>query len=499
MRMRAHEVETVKQFVESRENFEKLISELSSAESLEMSHSELENLLHREGMQLLRQLMQDHLDLRFGREQRREAVVGADAIARRQVKGSERGLMTIFGPVNVPRLGYSRAGRASLYPMDAALNLPKEYYSYGVRERVAEEVTKASFDEVVSAIEKTTGAALAKRQAEELATRAAQDFELFYQQQKQQGSQTSSILVISTDGKGIVVRKDDLRSQTRKSAECQNHKMQKRLSKGEKRNRKRMAQVATVYTIEPFQRNAENIVDELKPVKETYPKRPQPENKRVWASIEQSSQEVIAQAFSEATRRDPYQEKTWAILIDGNPIQLNIIEQKVEKLAIKPFIILDLIHVLGYMWKAAFAFNAEGSKEAESWVTERLLALLQGHSQHVAAGMRRSATLRGLSTKEREAVDKCADYLLKYAPYLHYDEYLALGLPIATGVIEGACRHLIQDRMDITGARWSLKGAEAVLRLRSLRSSKDFDEYWRFHLIQEFQRNHAKLYLDRLV
>jgi hypothetical protein len=256
-----------------------------------------------------------------------------------------------------------------------------------------------------------------------------------------------------------------------------------------------MAQVATVYTINPFHRNAEDIVEELRPVKEAYPKRPQPEQKRVWASIEHSAEEVITAAFDEAFRRDKNQEKIWAILIDGNPIQLDIIEEKVKKLGIKPFIILDLIHVLGYLWKAAFAFTEEGSKEAESWVTQRLLALLQGNSQHVAAGMRRSATLRGLSKKEREPVDKCADYLLKYAPYLHYDRYLALGLPISTGVIEGACRHLIQDRMDITGARWSLKGAEAVLRLRSLRSSKDFDQYWHFHLKQEFQRNHADLYL----
>ncbi len=164
----------------------------------------------------------------------------------------------------------------------------------------------------------------------------------------------------------------------------------------------------------------------------------------------------------------------------------------------KPVVILDIIHVLEYLWKAAFAFHPQGTQAAQDWVTCRLLRLLQGNSQGVASGMRRSATLQGLSDKARVAIDKCADYLLKYRPYLRYDQYLAAGLPIATGVIEGACRHLIQDRMDITGARWSLKGAEAVLRLRSLRSSKDFDEYWPFHLEQEFERNHASLYFNRL-
>jgi hypothetical protein len=500
MSMQAQEIKREKQFEESGKKFEKLINELSSGETLKLNHSELESMLNREGLKLLRQLMQDHLDLRSAREERRENVIGADTIVRSQVKKSERGLMTIFGPVNVSRLAYAAVGRASLHPLDAALNLPTESYSYGVRQRLAEEVAKASFDEALVTIKKTTGATLAKRQAEELAQRAAQDFELFYQQRQQQPeSQSSSILVLSTDGKGIVVRKDDLRAQTRKSADKENHKMHKRISKGEKRNRKRMAQVAAVYTIAPHMRSAEDIVAELRPVSDATISRPKPEQKRVWASIENRVEEVISQAFSEACWRDPKQEKKWVILIDGNPIQLEIITNKIAKLKRKPIIILDIIHVLEYLWKAAFAFCGEASQAAQDWVTVRLLAILQGKYQGVAAGMRRSATLQGLTTKARAAVDTCADYLLKYRCYLRYDQYLNAGLPIATGIIEGACRHLIQDRMDITGARWSLKGAEAILRLRSLRSSKDFDDYWRFHLIQEFQRNHVKLYLNGAV
>jgi len=136
----------------------------------------------------------------------------------------------------------------------------------------------------------------------------------------------------------------------------------------------------------------------------------------------------------------------------------------------------------------------EGSAELEAWVSKRLLGILQGRTGHVAAGMRRSATLHGLDEEARQRVDACADYLLNYKPYLHYDLYLKMGLPIATGVIEGACRYLVKDRMDRTGARWSLKGAEAVLRLRALRTSGDFAAYWRFHEQQEHLRNHVALY-----
>ena len=133
---------------------------------------------------------------------------------------------------------------------------------------------------------------------------------------------------------------------------------------------------------------------------------------------------------------------------------------------------------------------------AEVWVSERLLAILQGRSSQVAAGIRRSATLLNLSSQARGPVDKCADYLLKYRDFLRYDQYLAAGYPIATGVIEGACRYLVKDRMEVTGARWSLAGAEAVLQLRALRASGDFESYWKFYLEQEQKRHHAKLYAD---
>jgi hypothetical protein len=113
--------------------------------------------------------------------------------------------------------------------------------------------------------------------------------------------------------------------------------------------------------------------------------------------------------------------------------------------------------------------------------------------------MKRSATLRKISEKARKPVDKCARYLLNHTPYLRYDQYLARGLPIATGVIEGACRHLVKDRMEVTGARWSLKGAEAVLKLRALRASHDFEQYWAFHEAREHERNHQALYEDGLV
>jgi hypothetical protein len=168
-------------------------------------------------------------------------------------------------------------------------------------------------------------------------------------------------------------------------------------------------------------------------------------------------------------------------LLDGAEKQLDLVLDLIRRHRPGASLILDFIHVLEYLWKAAYGFHPVGSVECENRVAERALKILQGKAAEVACGLRQSGTFHQLSSDKRKAVDKCADYLEKYRPIMEYDQYLSEGVPIATRVIEGACRHLIKDRMDRTGARWRLKRAEAVLRIRSLRSSGDFDHYWRFH------------------
>ncbi len=398
----------------------------------------------------------------------------------------------------VNRQGYGGRGLESLHPLDAELNWPPERYSHTLQRQIAEAAAKESFDEVVASILQQTGQTVPKRQAEESARRAAQNFELFYQQQRSANARevntSGEILAITLDGKGVPMLKIDPREATRKAAEERKPRLKHRLSKGEKTKNKRMGTVAAVYTIEPFVRTPEQIVRELGPVRDALPRRPRPEDKRVWASIKHPPEAIVEQVFEEATRRDPNHTKQWIALVDGNQTQLDFLRLAAKDYGVELVIILDLIHVLEYWWKAAWAFHSPGDRAAEAWVGERLAEILRGHSSDVAAGIRRSATLRDLSDKDRTPIDDCADYLLKYRPFLHYDQYLAKGYPIATGVIEGACRYLVKDRMEITGARWRLESAEAVLQLRSLRASGDFDEYWAFHLEQGYKRNHQARY-----
>lgn len=131
----------------------------------------------------------------------------------------------------------------------------------------------------------------------------------------------------------------------------------------------------------------------------------------------------------------------------------------------------------------------------ETWVLARRELMLQGKISNVVAGMTRMATIRKLSDKERAPVDKAAKHLLKRKGMMGYGELLAAGAPTASGIIEGACRHLINDGLDLTGARWRLPSAEAVLRIRSMLSSGDFNAYWAFHEEQERQRNHVSRYV----
>lgn len=485
-------------FAQARAQFGALEAFLGSKEACGLSHSELERELDQRGRELLRQLLQAHLEVR-GPGEAAGPVAGADGVLRDQPRLHARGLETIFGEVQVERVGYGAEGVASLHPLDAELNLPPELYSHEVRRRVAGEAAKSSFDEVVQLLGATTGAQVGKRQVEELVLRAAHDFERFYTERAddQPAEETGALLVITADAKGVVMRREDLREPTRKKAERTTRKLLTRLSRGEKRNAKRMATVAAVYTIAPYVRTAEAVLGGLAPQHAREPPdRPRPERKRVWASLEQPPEAVLQEAFREGRRRDPEGRKRWVALVDGNEPQLEILKRLFRREDYHALIVLDFIHVAERVWKAGLDFHREGSEELESWVTTRLLGILRGRSPHVAAGMRRSATRQGFPAVARRRVDACANYLLKYQAYLRYDHYLQQGLPIATGVIEGACRYLVKDRMDRTGARWSLRGAEAVLRLRALRTCGDFAAYWRFHEQQEYLRHHIARYAD---
>lgn len=490
----AHSKGTTSDFLASRQVFERIVQWLDGDGAGEMTHAQLEDRLDQEGRDLLRQLFQDHLSLREARERRLEEVMGADGVARRAVEhGHRRKLKTIFGETVVGRKAYRRRGHSNLHPLDSELSLPVEKHSYGLRRLAALESARDSFDAATKAIGRITGQPLGKRQVEELVRRGAQDFETFYEERPRHLSAADDILVLTCDGKGVVMRTEDLREETRREAEKAKHKLKTRLSRGETRNRKRTAQVTAVYDLPPVPRSPSDVMGGQKQGLEP-PKRPKARGKWLRASVTDDTRAGIAKMFDEAHRRDPDHRRQWVVLVDGLTYQLDFIEAEADKRGLDVTIVVDFIHVLEYLWKAAWCFFEEGDPTIEKWVHDRATAVLEGRCSDVAGGIRRKATYLGFTKSQRKGVDTCARYLINKRPYLDYPTALSQGWPIATGVIEGACRHLIMDRMALTGARWSLDGAEAVLRLRALNSNGDFDAYWAFHLAQEHRRVHEERY-----
>jgi len=490
-------------FGQSRECFTEVLGWLEGRDAAALSHAELEDRLECRGRELLRRMLQDHLSLRAVSERRLEGVRSIEDLTHSAVEaGHHRPLATVFGEVEVTRLAYRRRGQANLYPADAALNLPAERHSHGLRRLAAAEAARGSFDEAAAALQRATGQHLGKRQVEALTARAAVDVEAFYATRARHADQSADsaegdVLVLSVDGKGIVMRPDALRPATAKAAAAATNKLQARLSKGEKRNRKRLAEVGAVYDLTPVARTPADVL--ASKAGDAPPPAPKAGAKWVTASVVDDAATVIATVFDEAERRDPSHARRWVALVDGNNHQIDRIEEEAKTRGVDVAIVVDLIHVLEYLWGAVWCFFAEGDPAAQSWVHDRALAVLEGHAREVAAGIRRRATTARLTKQKRLKADACAKYLTNKASYLDYPTALVEGWPIASGIIEGTCRYLVADRMDITGARWSVNGAEAVLKLRAVRANDDFDDYWKFHLNNERHRVHETRYADETI
>jgi hypothetical protein len=224
---------------------------------------------------------------------------------------------------------------------------------------------------------------------------------------------------------------------------------------------------------------------------------PHAEAKWLTGSVTHDAKDVIATAFSQAQARDPARARTWVMLTDGDRHQIRLIKAEAARRKAEVHLVLDLVHLLEYLWAAAWCFHARDDPAAEDWVAAQALAVLAGRSRQVTASLTAQASQHELTASQRTGVDTCVRYMTNNEEYLRYDHALAAGWPIATGVIEGAARHLIGDRLDFAGSRWGVEGAEAILRLRAVIDNQDFEEYWAFHLRCEHDRVHQARYQDR--
>ncbi|MBC8443156.1 ISKra4 family transposase [PVC group bacterium] len=254
-----------------------------------------------------------------------------------------------------------------------------------------------------------------------------------------------------------------------------------------------MACVGAAYTIEPFPRTPEDLLDELFH-REREQTRPRPQFKRVCAEltpeggpspVRNGKDSLFGWLADELALRGVIPRKTLICLMDGERALWRIAKHYFPDEIIY---ILDFYHVLEKLWKAAHCFHTEGSEEAEAFVKHRVEMLLEGKVSYVVAGLRQMATKRGLRGNKRKTITEVTNYFWRNRTRMKYDEYLAAGYPIGSGAVEGACRHLVKDRMERTGMHWRVAGAQAMLSLRALYLNGDWDDFCDFRNRQESER-----------
>jgi len=431
-------------------------------------------------------------------------LTGEDGERRGCREKSATTVVTMLGRVTVRRIACRsrKKGVADLHWRDAVLNLPPCGHSWQMQ-RFAEMACRAgSFQDGHEIVLAATGVSTGKRQLEEIVARAAAGAGEFARDRPvpdapviagPDGEERPAVLGMSADAKGVAMRPDALRADTARKAAKRGRKGEKRLGSGEKQAKKRMAETGAVFDSLPPDgepRTPQDIM--LRPPGQP-PRTPQALNKWYTCGITATCADVIALVMAEADRRDPGRERDWLALVDGNAHQIECFQAEAARRGKAITVLIDFIHVIEYLWKAALCFTPPGDTRAtESQVTAWGLDILAGNSRGVITGIqaRAAADPPRPGSEHDKNIRRATGYLAAKEPYLDYPRALASGWPIATGIIEGACRHLIGDRMGIAGARWSLPGAQAMLWMRAIAASGDLDAYWDHHIQLEHQRNH---------
>ena len=413
------------------------------------------------------------------------AVTRADgALLPREQKLRGRDYFSIFGKFKVARTCYRTPGEPGIFPLDAQVNLPARCYSYFLQEWMTLFEVEHPFKESAGFFAQLFDSEVAESVLMAVAKDAPKDYTAFYGQRPLAPEDTTgALLVVSFDGKGVPMIKEEAA------------KLKAKLGTGEKRQKKKEALVGVSYTVDPKPRSPEVLAELLIDPEAARARRqrqkepnesPRAQQVRRVASLVRTKQAVMELIKADAERRDPQHCKPLVVLLDG-ALGLWSLATTLFKEWKRVTFVLDIMHVVGYLWSAANALFGEASQAGTHWVQQKLTEILRGRVGYVIGGLRQRLTKQQLRKSVREALAKVITFFQNHRRWMRYDVYLAAGLPVGTGVVESACGSVVKHRMEGEGKRWSLKGAEAILTLRSLKKSHDNDlhDYWRFRASQE--------------
>jgi hypothetical protein len=425
---------------------------------------------------------------------------GQDHELKRSPEPHVRKYHSIFGRLEIPRFIYSRREKqaAEHVPTDVKLGLPAGEQSYVLEDWSQRLTTNQPYAEARDILRELLGIEITVRALEQMNQRMAAQVNPYWESAAPPAEEEEGeILVVSADGKGVPMRQNQQdryeqelgKKKAKRRWKPAYQKTDKRRSRGEPKSRKQMAYLGVVYSVNRFVRQPDDILNELQR-KARQENRPEPQQKRFRAEMNDILDGRISSGQSrlfdwlqaEVQARNPQRQKTVVCLMDGQQSlwywQRECLGQAVG--------ILDIFHVLEKLWEAAHCFHRESSLDAEQFVHKYLRMMLEGNTGSVVGVFRRFA--KNLRGAKKENLEKVIRYFHRNKQYMRYDEYIRAGYPIGSGVVEGGCRHVVRDRMELSGMRWNVAGAQAMLRLRTTKLTGDWKPFIEFRI--QTEQNH---------
>jgi hypothetical protein len=464
---------------EIHEEFEQMIDLVTNDAAYQATADQMERDLFTRLLKLGQQLLRLFFVLRAQHSSRDTATTArGDSLPYHQDR--KRNYLSIFGAIPIWRPYFYKRHVGSAVPLDAALSLGADSYSDMLREMAEYLNVYGVYHKVADVMQRFFGLQLSTRTLQDQVLTDAKAVVAYYEQKPAPESATESeILVVQADGKGVPIIVESPEPQP------------VRLGKGQKRGRKKEAIVTTAYSIAAVSRTAETVLHSyynLPATAETpSAERPYstPQNKHVWATLE-GKDTALDRLAQHIRHREGAHIQHRVALCDGcEALQTRIASHFPDYSQV-----LDFIHANEYLWDVANVLLGEDDPQRLSWMLQRTRQLLAGETELLIAELRTLITLPTTSATQRVQLEKTANYFERNLAFMDYATYLAHGWPIASGVIEGACRHFVKDRCELSGMRWSLMGAEQLLRLRAVAENDDWEAY---HAYRKRKR-HERLY-----
>ncbi len=462
---------------EIRTKFEGILDFVSNEQARESNADEIERGLFKQLLNLGLQLMQLFFILRAEQSSREPIEQETGSLPYHSDK--RRRYYSVFGRVFVWRPYFYQPGEASQSPLDAELSLGDDIYSDMLREMAEHLGVYVTYLKDSDLWQRFFGLKLSTRAIQGQVITDAADVEAYYEQKSAPTSAAEAeILVLQADGKGVPMVVEAV------------SKPKRRLGKGKKRGRKKEAIVTSVYTIAAKKRTPQQVLNSFFNPEATRKAKgrkspPKPQNKQVWATLAGKDMALARLAKQVIPRQGKHIQHRVA-LCDG----CEALQSRIQKQFPEFTLILDFVHANEYLWQVANSLLGENTPQRDLWVAQQTLQMLCNHTDHVITDLRTLLQTQALNASQRKIITKTANYFQRNLPFMDYLIYLQQGFPIASGVIEGACRHLVKDRFELSGMRWSYEGAESLLHLRAVAENDDWEAYHAFRK----QRRHKRLY-----